>query len=61
MSSSTIHAADLCITVQRLWETAKMYGKQEKTHNHAHSGPKRTQGVAPTAQTRKEATLLMLI
>jgi hypothetical protein len=33
----------------------------ERTHNHAHSGPKGTQGVAPTAQTREEATLLMLI
>ena len=32
-----------------------------KVHNHAHSGPKMTQGVAPTAQTREEATLLMLI
>ena len=32
-----------------------------KAHNHTHSGPKRTQGVASTAQTREEATLLMLI
>ena len=49
----------------------KDYGKQSrhmgnkemwwKAHNHVHSGPKRTQGITPTAQTREEATLLMLI
>jgi hypothetical protein len=42
---------------QDAWEM----GNVMETHNHAHSGPKRTQGVAPTAQTREEATLLMLI
>uniref|UniRef100_A0A2N9F2T7 Protein kinase domain-containing protein n=1 Tax=Fagus sylvatica TaxID=28930 RepID=A0A2N9F2T7_FAGSY len=37
----------------------KKYGG--KANGHVHSSPKRTQGVAPTAQTREEATLLMLI
>jgi hypothetical protein len=61
MSSGTVHATDLCITPQRLLGTAKMHGKWGKTHNHTHPGPKKTQGVAPTAQTCEEATLLMLI
>uniref|UniRef100_A0A2N9FV47 Uncharacterized protein n=1 Tax=Fagus sylvatica TaxID=28930 RepID=A0A2N9FV47_FAGSY len=41
-----------------------MLGNEEawwKTNGHVHSSPKRTQGVAPTAQTREKATLLMLI
>jgi hypothetical protein len=33
MSSGTVYAADLCITAQRLLETAKVHGKWEKTHN----------------------------
>ena len=64
MSSGTVHATDLCITAQRLLAATKMHGKWEiwwKTHNHAHPGSKRTQGVTPTAQTREKATLLMLI
>ena len=36
----------------------KKYG--EKANGHVHSSPKGTQGVAPTAQTREEAALLML-
>uniref|UniRef100_A0A2N9J0F7 Uncharacterized protein n=1 Tax=Fagus sylvatica TaxID=28930 RepID=A0A2N9J0F7_FAGSY len=36
----------------------KKYGG--KANGHVRSSPKRTQGVAPTAQTREEATLLML-
>jgi hypothetical protein len=27
MSSDTVHTADLCMTAQRLLETAKMHGK----------------------------------
>jgi hypothetical protein len=27
MSSGTVHAADLCITAQRLWEITKTHGK----------------------------------
>ena len=46
------------------WQQPRHIGNEEvwwKAHNHVHSGPKRTQGVAPMAQTREEATLLMLI
>jgi hypothetical protein len=43
---------------QNAWEMEKRDGEPII---HAYSGPKRTQGVASTAQTRKEATLLMLI
>ena len=52
MDSDTVHAADLCITAQRLLEAAKMHRKwrnviKKKPTTHAHSGPKRIQGVAP--------------
>jgi hypothetical protein len=51
MSSGTVHAADFYITAQRLLEAAKMHWKWgnviKKSTTHAHSGPKRTQGVAP--------------
>uniref|UniRef100_A0A2N9F9L1 Uncharacterized protein n=1 Tax=Fagus sylvatica TaxID=28930 RepID=A0A2N9F9L1_FAGSY len=64
MISSTVHAADFCITAPRslaatknAWEVKKYY--REPT-TMSYSGPKGTQGVAPTAQTREEATLLML-
>ena len=46
------------------WQQPKHAGNKEvwwKINGHDHSSPKRTQGVAPTAQTREEATLLMLI
>jgi hypothetical protein len=42
---------------QDAWEM----GRKKKTITHAHFGPKKTQEVAPTAQTSEEATLLMLI
>ena len=61
MSSNTVHAAGLCTTAQRPPKATEMHGKWEETHNHAHSSLKRTQGVAPTAQTPEETTLLMLI
>uniref|UniRef100_A0A2N9H549 Uncharacterized protein n=1 Tax=Fagus sylvatica TaxID=28930 RepID=A0A2N9H549_FAGSY len=61
MSFNTVRVAGLCTTAQRPPKATEMHGKWEETHNHAYSGLKRTQGVAPTAQTREEATLLMLI
>ena len=61
MSSGTVHVADLCMTAQNYWKQSRCMRNEIKPITHAHSGPKRTQGVAPTAQTREEATLLMLI
>ena len=46
------------------WQQPRHVGNKKawwKANGHVHSSPKRTQGVAPTAQTREEATLLMLI
>ena len=51
MNSGTVHTADFCITTQRLLEAAKIYRKWgnviKKPITHAHSDPKRTQGVVP--------------
>uniref|UniRef100_A0A2N9IKM5 Retrovirus-related Pol polyprotein from transposon TNT 1-94-like beta-barrel domain-containing protein n=1 Tax=Fagus sylvatica TaxID=28930 RepID=A0A2N9IKM5_FAGSY len=64
MISSTVHAADFCITAPRSLAATKMHGEVKKYYREPTTMsipvPKGTQGVAPTAQTREEATLLML-
>jgi hypothetical protein len=73
-SSSTLHRKPRILVLftqqtyaQQLrdyWQQPRHVGNEKawwKINGHDHSSPKRTQGVAPTAQTREEATLLMLI